>query len=381
MPCPSCAAPVPLFVAAERWSCGACDAGGTLPDEVAERLAAAARVLQEHDATERQLKGVARSTVTRASTARAVFLVLVAMVTAPVLLYGALETLKLLTTNGAEFVLALGQVLGLVPMALLVGLQVLFALFLFSRARRRVALAAAAVPAAGSSGGFACHVCGGPLTAGLSGVERCGYCSADNVVDAEVVAAATASRRVELEDYAGAVVAESGAIHGALGCSTVLFLAVVVISPFTCVIPMWFLVFGGWAVGMVVWILAMSTQPPTAGNRYGLVEVDGRDCVAWYNPYLERWERYRAHRTDRYDVEVTGVREVPLQDLLGRELEVVFLDHDHLGDTGVASKAHWGWYAHRDGRTLDGPDRVYLDRPNGRRVSVALWETCVVESR
>jgi hypothetical protein len=383
MSCPSCGSPVPLALVDRDWSCTACDSGGTLPDAVQARLDAAAEVLRAHDASERQLRGAARGAVTRSGMAQTLFLVFVAFLATPLLFVGLLTTLRLFGTQGAEFALACGELSGLLPLGLLMALEVVFASWLFRRARRRVAMAAAAVPPHREGGVAGCHVCGGPLSAGVQGVARCDYCGADNVVDADIVAAAASARKVELEDYATAVVAESGSVSRAFGCSTVLFLGVVFIAPFTCTVPMWTLVFSGWAMGMVLWLMAMGGQPPTPGNRFGLVDTDGRECIAWYNPYTERWERARVKREQIQDIEVSGVREVALEDLLGRELVVVLENEDdkRAGVRGTAEQPHWGYYLARDGRTLDGPDTVRLRQPGEKRArtTVRLWATCIAE--
>ncbi|MCA9572915.1 MAG: hypothetical protein KC656_33995, partial [Myxococcales bacterium] len=207
-----------------------------------------------------------------------------------------------------------------------------------------------------------------------------GYCAADNVVDADIVALAAAGRRAELEDYAAAVRNESGSVGRAFGCSTLLFLAVVLVTPFTCSIPAYFTVVTTWAIGMVVWLLAMGTGPPTPGNRYGLVEVDGRECVAWYDPYTSRWERRRPRFAMRDDIVVEGVREVTLDDLLGRRFEIVGEEVANTGLVGVARDPRWGSYLHRDGRTLAGSDTVWLDEGTKKRKRRgALWSMCVAE--
>lgn len=354
-----------------------------MPDAVQARLDAAAAVLKSHDASERQLRGAARGAVTRSGMAQTVFLILVAIVVTPLLFIMLVTTLDLIGKQGAELALGCAELSGLAPLVLLIGLEVLFASWLFRRARRRVALAAAAVPPSREGGVAGCHVCGGPLTAGVQGVARCGYCGADNVLDADIVAAAASARKVELEDYASAVGAENGSVSRAFGCSTLMFLFVVLVAPFTCTIPMWTLVFGGWAMGMVLWLLSMGSQPPTPGNRYGLVDADGRECIAWYNPYTEKWERGRVKREHLKDIEVQGVREVALDDLLGRELVVVVENEDdkRAGARGTAEQPRWGYYLHRDGRTLDGPDTVKLRAPGDKRAktSIRLWETCIAE--
>jgi len=384
MACPSCGAPVPLSLAdPDRYTCRACDSSGALPPEVLTRLEEARTVLHSHSESERQLGRAVRTAVTRGGRLEFVQLVLLGLLLAPVLLVLLSMAVNLIGAQGAQAASLLGSVVGIAAMAVLVAVAGALSLGVLRWTRNRVSTAAAAVPPAHPGESVRCHVCGGPLVTGVNSVARCSYCSADNVVDAAIIQRASASRLTVLDDYAGEVATQSTSVSRAFGCGTFLLLSVVSISPFVCVVPLWLFIFSSWAVAMVFWILSMSSGAPTPGNRYGLVESGGRQCIAWYNPYTKRWERDRPSLEAQVQVyEPAQVTETSLDELVGRDLIRTADRGNGVGQTGVASRPHWGWYIRRDGRTVDGPDVVDLGpRVKGKlRQTLPLWQGCIHDS-
>jgi hypothetical protein len=166
--------------------CGACSAQVTFRPEVAQRIAAARSALLSMDLRSRQLTARQRNAVEGSSLWMVLVLGAVVVACLP---FGGCTTFAIFTDDvHPDDRMFLVGTFGapLVVMAVL-GATVVYA---FRRAHRKLLGACAALPPATPGDPAACHVCGAPLAGARGAVARCSFCSADNVVSADVMARA-----------------------------------------------------------------------------------------------------------------------------------------------------------------------------------------------
>lgn len=384
MHCRRCGAPVPLSLAqSDAVRCAFCDQESALPDDVAARLKAAGEMLSRHDASERQIRGMARLAVPFGGGAEKLYLGCAGFALLPIAAMIAAGTVQVFTAKGLNWGIAGIQLLATSVVAVAIAGTAFASLSILRKAGRRVAEAAAAVPPERPGEPVRCHVCGAPLEGrGVRGVARCDYCAADNVVEPAVLSRASARRLEVLEDYAAEVRRQTGAVGRAFGRSTLMLVTAAVLAPVLCGGPVLLVGVFIWALGVAGWAVVTTNQPPTPSNRYGLVEVTGEGrCVAWYNPYLERWERDQPRvGAPRVPLPAEDVVEVPLQELLGQRLRIVKEgDRDH-GVAGIAEDPRYWTYTQRDGELVPGPDTVRLrGDAKGAQPRGVLWRLCLAE--
>lgn len=147
---------------------------------------------------------------------------------------------------------------------------VVTALVYMTSRRNRIYQACAAVPPEGPGETALCHVCGANLQPQRTALVRCGYCSADNVVDPTVVRRFGTERTRVFDDYATAVRKETAAVGSRAGVGAALILGSLVLSPIA----------GCMATMVIGQIRASIEEPPAADARFVVVDTLDGACIA-----------------------------------------------------------------------------------------------------
>lgn len=249
-----------------RFRCPACSYDGPPPDAARDGLARARAAVSSLDVRERQLSSLQRRVLGSGLVRSGLYLALFAVVVLPFAccFAGALPGLLEGPLDVASLVCFIAPLL-LVTVSGISG-------FLFLRARLgrlRASLAAFPPPAPGEPAG--CHVCGGPVTASEGDTfARCGWCGADNLLDAELVQAQGRSRIASLDEFESEVQRRQRIVHDALrGATRGLLYGALVSLPAACCLS------GG------VFIALEQTETELHEElRYTLVEAPPGRCVA-----------------------------------------------------------------------------------------------------
>lgn len=191
----------------------------------------AAEVLRLSNARDRQVAGLRRALVASGKLVSGCLLTTAILLTVvcglPVLIL-ALFVLPGILTGWLEKV---SWLIALVPFPLSIFVFGIGAVMLVRGALLRLEEACAAVPPAAPGESATCHVCGAPLTTvGESGVARCGFCQADNVVTARAIDRARRRRDVIMESYARGIGVLSLKVHSVSALGTVGWLVAVVVT-------------------------------------------------------------------------------------------------------------------------------------------------------
>lgn len=268
--CPQCGAASPVSVATpELLDCSYCPYVGRPPEAVVQELYAAQHALHAMDRGRRQLSAQQLRAVTQARISASAFPWLLGLLVLPLLVCGGSCGAFILSVEVTPFsVLFLGATLLPAGLVLLSG-------YLLLRSHRRsvaqLALTCAAVPAATEGRPAMCHVCGAPLVGSVHhGLTRCGYCHADNILDAEVMRSAAAQEGSVTSAMAHAVTQHAASVANQSSRKLQITLALAIASPFISVA----LTF------VIAFVLAMTPTPPDPGEEYAVVEVAGTQCYA-----------------------------------------------------------------------------------------------------
>lgn len=264
--CPHCGAPSPLDLSSpEDARCRSCGLVSPRPEGARAALHQARAVLGALHAKSRQLDGLARRS---ALNARHHYLVLIAatLIMGAPLVYCVGLTLANAFSDAAGLEYRLACAL---PIAVYAGVVALGAAWM-ARVRRRLIAACAARPPAVPGQPAECRVCGGDLSGGLSGVVRCSYCAADNLVSAEALHAAGARRSRDLEQLAQSI-QHDGSVVGSVARQIVTTLALsLVAAPLaSCVLT-----------GCLAFTIGQVEGELDERARYAIVETPAGRCIA-----------------------------------------------------------------------------------------------------
>ena len=275
--CPKCGRPTPLSLAAPaRMHCPTCGLDGELPANVRAQLDGAQRLLQSIATRDRQLTGQQQRALTSSRGAALGYWLTTGAVGVPLLACGAIG--MLVTLGGRETSVA-GAAMSIAPIALFV----LVAIVGQRSVKQRYAalrIACAAVPPASPGEPAACHVCGGPLPAGGAAIVRCGFCSADNVIAADALAAAAAARATLTGDVETTVRRQATLARSIAKQATVSIVITAVGAPFFTLL----------ASFLLFWALSGVEGPIDPSYRYGLVKTEAGRCIAHVYPRVDgKW--------------------------------------------------------------------------------------------
>lgn len=259
--CGHCGRPLRARLDLETQGCAACGAAEAFPSHVAARIKAARAALLLSDARRRQLSRQQREAITDG---RRLLVVLGLVVLVALLPFGGCAASALARerpTTGGDLALRFAMLLAMAGVGA-------FAIGAFERARRRLPLACAALPPLVAGEHADCHVCGGPL-AGTSGIARCAFCSADNLLDPALMARAQTREQQGVEGLEAAVRREAGSLGTSLG-----FLMGAVLGAVVGV-PIW--VFGAYFV--LLFVGSCFERPVDDTLRYATIETPEGRCV------------------------------------------------------------------------------------------------------
>jgi hypothetical protein len=312
--CPTCGGPVPISLASpDAIACPSCGYRGLPAAEIRQQMHAALQVLWQMDAGDRQLTGAQRLNVRSAQSNFGALLVVLLVVTVPLMLFAGSCMLLATPTTGLEPINLLFAAAGLLP--LLIGLAAA-ALALRHVHRRGAALAerCAAVPPEGEGQPARCHVCGGPLwVRPRNGIARCGFCHADNVVSARVLARIGAKRAARVGYLVEEVRAEGRALDRSAATAGFIAAGTIVAAP---------------VLGIVLFVVVAITAElmetgPIPGAQYAWVPVTNAKCVARVvhegSGEVLRHERYMAGIPMSWSAPA-DVRRFAAKEMVGREL-------------------------------------------------------------
>ncbi len=237
-----------------------------MPPGPVQNLYAAAELLRGTDVRERQLSQAQQRALGAATTQNITYFLVLGISAFPAFCLAVAQIMLNIEEDGEDWIQA--SVLLITPFLVVAGVG----LFIFSRLvkrRRQLQDACAAVPPPAPGEPCACHVCGAPLAAGQSAVVRCGHCSADNVVEASVVARATRHRQYVLADYASHLRGEIAAVNREANRATLLsFASALLLPPATVVLLV-----------LIVFPLIMITRPADPSVRYTHEKRARGDCI------------------------------------------------------------------------------------------------------
>lgn len=226
-PCPSCGAPTRVSLAhPDRVRCRSCGHDGAPGSAVTAALQRAAELVSRRAERERQLDERTRAWVARSRLSPLVVALLGMGLSLPAL--GVFAMVLAFTMDGsAEPLIAMlcaGPALA-TPAVVCAGLYALVA------RRASLAQAAAAVPPPAPGEPASCRVCGGDVETGGAAVVRCGYCKADNVVRADVLARAVAHTDRAAGDLESEVARRAGTVKSAARGAMIFAVATAIIAP------------------------------------------------------------------------------------------------------------------------------------------------------
>lgn len=269
--CPSCGAPAPVSLATPEWiACGSCRYQGPPDPEISRQLRVAAAALWQMDASDRQLTGAQRLNVRSARSYLLFLCIGLGAVLLPLLLMAGGCVALFATGDSLEPAGLLIAVSGALPFVLGVGASALALRHVY---RRGVALEARCVAAPPVAEGHParCHVCGGPLEVrARTGIARCGFCQADNVVSEAAWSRIGARRQAQVGQLVERVQGEARALDRSALSAGVAAFAIVLLSPL-----LGFVLF----VAVALVGTAIETAPLPDGV-YALVPVANTRCVA-----------------------------------------------------------------------------------------------------
>lgn len=201
--CPRCGRPTPVPLSApDEMRCAACGHAGPTPEPARSRLREAWVALEQLDVRRRQISGAQRLAFdAHYGRVLAVFWLLLFSCGA----FEGLATAAGIANHGFDDWIDIAGPLCGFGACLLSGLLVLA---LLRWGRRGFEATYAANPPAIEGGEATCHVCGAPLpapTVATTGVVRCRFCQADNLVDRAVMLRVARTRKLVVEDHARAV--------------------------------------------------------------------------------------------------------------------------------------------------------------------------------
>ncbi|MFO0551415.1 MAG: hypothetical protein U0271_23695 [Polyangiaceae bacterium] len=208
--CPQCGANTRVTIAQPgELRCRTCGYVGAPTPDVERALRAAQAVLQSLDARYRQLSATQRLALRRSTTGLGCAGGIVVFVG------GGFISLALLGGLALFLGLKLDTILWLVAPAAFFFAGSLPALAGMFRARQRLNRTAVALPPLGAGEPACCRVCGAPLNIPdrSTGLARCGFCRADNVVDRDAMARAQESKQGALVSFEAQLRREASAIR------------------------------------------------------------------------------------------------------------------------------------------------------------------------
>lgn len=224
-PCPACGASNPTCLPSPLlYRCDLCKYEGHPRAQDVPEIEAMARTVRAMERRSLQLDRTASSMLTSARGARAIYLLVLALLLFP----------TILTTGIVDWVSGAAEIplpgLTLAPAIVMLVAAIASALLVQRRHQTLIAGCAADPPRAGDEAGR-CSVCGGPLASGPGAVvARCGFCGADNIVSEATLA------RVERAHETGAALFErrlrgrQQAMRGATRTADALVIAVPVLA-------------------------------------------------------------------------------------------------------------------------------------------------------
>lgn len=269
--CPHChaAAPIPLS-AREELHCDSCGQRSELPEGARRQLEAADELLSRADPAKRKLSWTQAEGLLSAKTGRKGLWFLHGVFIFAALVWAAGSMAAMMDARGAWDAQALFVPIGLLPLA-----TVVFAAWRgFSRlTARRQALAekCAASPPAVPGAPLRCRVCAAPIqTRGTDKVGTCGYCGADNLVDAAVLARAVSRHKAQVEDLEAEVKAALTDVNAAARAAYVQALKSAFLAPLlgfgTCFVLV-----------TVLWGIHLEAD---RSAEYAIVKDEGQRCIA-----------------------------------------------------------------------------------------------------
>lgn len=247
-------------------ACPTCGFTGALSPAVQAQLQSAQRLLQSIGARDRQLTGQQQRALTSSRGATLGYWLTTAAVSVPLILCGALGGMISLGRKEVSFV---GALMSIAPLALFVLVAVVGQRAVKKRyAALRIACAAVPPPSPGQPA--ACHVCGAPLGQGSTAIVRCGFCSADNLVAPDALAAAASARATLVESFETTVRRQATLARTIAKQATLAIVASAIGAPFFTLV----LSFLGFMA------LANVEGPVDLTIRYGVVSTPSGKCIA-----------------------------------------------------------------------------------------------------
>lgn len=263
--CPNCGAPSRVsLVQPDRMSCRHCGYGGAPPPDVQAHLSAAARALHHIDVRRRQLTALQRRTLLSAGLGKALFLVVLVLLTLP---FG---TCAMTCTRMSDSVQTWAVVLlGFGPLAIVLAAGAL-GVWLIGRRRRQLEDACVAAPPLAPGEPAGCRVCGADLVVGADrGIVRCPYCQADNIVSPEAMARRASSSATATGVFEQQVRQQAASLHLVTGTATFIVLLAALAAPFVVVV-----------VALVVGSVLMKVEGPADETvDYAFADTESGRCV------------------------------------------------------------------------------------------------------
>lgn len=248
-------------------TCNACSFQGAPPPAVSAGLRAAGAMLRGLDVRRRQLSDAQRAVVLRADTRRLRYLVVWLVIS--VLYGGCAGCGGMMIELGDRGTKMVGSLLA-VPFVLMLLAGALCLVWL-SRSNRTFRLACAAIPPAAPGEPACCRVCGAPVVVpGGAAFARCGYCAADNLVEAGALELVRGRQMVTFDAYEAHVRSRAQDADLVATASTTLVIAASFVVP-----PLAFVL---WSLGVDQW-QAHQTQPDETIDYVIVDDGAGVSCV------------------------------------------------------------------------------------------------------
>jgi hypothetical protein len=268
--CPRCGRPAPANLAApDVLRCAACGFFGAPPPEVGQRLHAARALLFTIDVRLRQLSDAQRRAIEGAARLRNIFIIISAIIAVPLALWALFGSLVSAgSSDPTDDYGVTGYVLAVAPLLLFGALTALGHSYI-RRKQGALEAACAARPPRATGEPAGCHVCGAPLAAG-SGIARCSFCHADNIVEPGVLSRLSRGHSVGADAIEQTIAKEARSVAAVTGFTTALLLPAVIAAPI--IVLFWTFV--------LTLALTFIKLEPSMKFRYATVSTPAGQCVA-----------------------------------------------------------------------------------------------------
>jgi hypothetical protein len=268
--CPRCGRPAPANLAApDVLRCAACGFFGAPPPEIGQRLHAARGLLFSLDVRLRQLSHAQRRAIEGAAQLRLLYFILSSIIAVPLALWALFALAAVVSSDDPtdDYGVA-AYVLAVAPLLVFGALTALGHRYI-RRKQRALEDACAARPPRERGEPAGCHVCGAPLAPG-SGIARCSFCHADNLVEAGALS------RLSRGHFVGADAIEQTITREARSATTVAGLTSALLLPAAIAAPI-LVVFWIFIVSFVLHFIKLE---PSMKFRYVTVSTPAGQCIA-----------------------------------------------------------------------------------------------------